>query len=498
MMANGSATNATAMGSATNATAMGSATNATAMTLDRLLAVPVTAMLRVLLVGLVGMLAARFPRRPQPLLHESARRDVGGLMINLAWPAMALATVGKTISPDTLNEAWPVAVWAMAHIALGAVVCGAIARVTRVQADFRPAFTVAGSFVNSAALPMLVMETLCEQPQLVSDLPNKEECVSTSFGYIMTYTAVWSLFMFLFAVPYLQASHQKHHVKARGGAAKRPAAVSAIADEVELRVVSTGLELAVDEKRTAGEDPEQEVDGADHRAVATVPSKPEEGEEGGVADHEVKAVSYWTHVRGALLSPPIVATVIGIIVGMITPLSDALFRGQGVARALGGTFETIAQPGVALSTMVMAAALLPDVARAAAGTGEVTKANDKAAAKQSCLSRGPVALPTVALLCLLRLAVIPASGFGIFYALQNAGAVSSTGRSRLVNFVILIEFASPSAQTCVVVLAKLGMHAMARQLAFAYIFEYAASVFTLTGFTALALYLLQSSTTGGV
>merc|ERR1712166_1431738 len=99
----------------------------------------------------------------------------------------------------------------------------------------------------------------------------------------------------------------------------------------------------------------------------------------------------------------------------------------------------------------------------------------------------PVGPAAVIALCVHRLVLLPSVGFGVFAAMHSAGLL---GNNRLLQLVILLEFASPSAQTCVVVLAKLGMHAEARRLAFIYVFQYSLSVITMTLFTALALHLI--------
>ena len=213
---------------------------------------------------------------------------------------------------------------------------------------------------------------------------------------------------------------------------------------------------------------------------------------------------YWKHVRAAMASPPIIATFVGLGVGLVQPVSNALFESVGVGRAFGGSFETLAQPGVACSTLVMAAALMPDI------TGSAP--SDRKCPRKYCCSyhpqkggrrrcpAGPVGPGTVGMLCLLRLVLIPAMGFSLFYALRQGGLLYPTeldannphvgSRSQLVSLVILLEFAAPSAQTAVVVLSKLGMHESARKLAFAYIFQYSLSVFTLSSFTALALHMI--------
>ena len=113
--------------------------------------------------------------------------------------------------------------------------------------------------------------------------------------------------------------------------------------------------------------------------------------------------------------------------------------------------------------------------------------NTRVAGCTRWLQGSPVGPAAVVALCVHRLVLLPSVGFGVFAAMHSAGLL---GNNRLLQLVILLEFASPSAQTCVVVLAKLGMHAEARRLAFIYVFQYSLSVITMTLFTALALHLI--------
>ena len=156
--------------------------------LGGLFSVGATSMLRVLLTSGAGILAARFPRG-RPLLHSSARRDVGALMINVAWPAMAISNIGASLDAERLAECWSIVVWAGVHIAVASLIAVALSKVVPMAPSFRAPFVVAGSFANSAALPMLMMETLCEDPVLVANVTSKDECIKVSFGYIMVYVS---------------------------------------------------------------------------------------------------------------------------------------------------------------------------------------------------------------------------------------------------------------------------------------------------------------------
>jgi len=62
--------------------------------------------------------------------------------------------------------------------------------------------------------------------------------------------------------------------------------------------------------------------------------------------------SFFAAVLSAFKTPPIIATFIGISVGLIRPLSDALFTGSGFLSGFGRALASIAEVGIALQVFV--------------------------------------------------------------------------------------------------------------------------------------------------
>lgn len=61
---------------------------------------------------------------------------------------------------------------------------------------------------------------------------------------------------------------------------------------------------------------------------------------------------------------------------------------------------------------------------------------------------------------------------------------------RLIQIIIAVEAAAPSAQMMIVSLNELQVQDMAGSLAYMYLFHYILSIFTITGWTTLAGYLI--------
>ena len=88
----------------------------------------------------------------------------------------------------------------------------------------------------------------------------------------------------------------------------------------------------------------------------------------------------------------------------------------------------------------------------------------------------------------LRLMVMPGIMLGILVASIKLGIVPE--EQHLIQLIIAVEAAAPSAQMMIVSLNELGIQDMAGSLAFMYIPHYLLSSFTITGWTALAGHII--------
>ena len=91
-------------------------------------------------------------------------------------------------------------------------------------------------------------------------------------------------------------------------------------------------------------------------------------------------------------------------------------------------------------------------------------------------------------MCVIGLKKVPAVGFTVFWMARTYSSVM--GENRLMHLVLLIEFAMPSAAFVIVSLNQLRLPATAGFMARLYLWQYGASMFTITAWTALAVHLV--------
>ena len=152
----------------------------------------------IVLISAVGVLCSIYPRSGRPILSPDARRDMGALCIQVAWPCIAVSSIGAAVHVEELREVWDLLLWCLAAklVAL-ALTGGAIWLLLGAEdGEMRSALLLMGTFGNAGALPMLMMGALCEQPVVRDRQASKDACLQDSYAYIMVYVAMWQLCMF--------------------------------------------------------------------------------------------------------------------------------------------------------------------------------------------------------------------------------------------------------------------------------------------------------------
>ena len=179
-----------------------------------------------------------------------------------------------------------------------------------------------------------------------------------------------------------------------------------------------------------------------------------------------------------------------------------------VGRALG----TIGDAGVSIMTMAMGAALfykppppplpeMPPRRQTSDGPQEVALQPESPTAavgekayntyKFSPRKASNVTTREIFAMCILKLVLIPAVGFAFTWLAMKYGMFGSKPLDGLRALVVCLEWAVPSAQTCIVVMVTLQHHELAKNMAVLYLFMYPLSMISLTAWTSFALYLVE-------
>jgi len=326
------------------------------------------------------------------------------------------------------------------------------------------ALTVAATFPNIVALPILIFPSLCEHEVVYANFVDHQgsdeeqiaKCADQATTMIFIYFFGWSLLFWSFGHPKLMAA----------------AKASKEATSIE--------EASAENPPTEESTPEST--GEDDESPATCLS----------------------HVRKAIIqtttSPGFLTMVVGLACGMIPGLSDALFSAGGPLRFLGDAIETMGIASSPLSTMIVAASLMagplstPSTTRAieenpimSDPTFGPRRSSLRRLSQRLSLSLGSSDGSYYRLLLWFvssRLVLSPALIVSILYGLNQVYTIPP-----LVSLVVSINSSLPGANIIVVLLLSSNSPTAAAVVTQVYLPVYVLSIVSIAAWTALGLYL---------
>jgi hypothetical protein len=488
-----------------------------------------SAMARVGITSVVGIVLAKFPKA-KPLMPLQFLQQLSRLSNNVFVPALIVESLGSGVNVSMLKRMGvliPLCAvinltsFALAHT-FGWFMHG------RKQDDMYLALTVAIGSPNAISLPIMVLQTLCENDVVNADYDaDSTACFAEGTSMLFVYSIGWHVMFWSYGFPRL-----KTLVKVPADPAANP-----------------------------------ENDGAGSSSGSST------------ATAVARARAFFSWAWSVLLSPAMVAIMVGVVIALLPPVQSLLFDDGALLHSFGGTVSTLGQPVVAVNCLVMAAslahvdlsggrgagaataapttvgssssagvaggarkgsaagyALLESVdtarcddsetgARAAAATSPspeeewkddtdkeegdndddddddddddgdaVGKDAERGRIKAGTGTAGPrvnegdggeaagVPLPawgSIAALVLCRLVLPPVVAiFALLPAAVRLGVLRAD--DRLMQLVVAVESASSSAQLIIVSLNQLGLVSIASQMSYAYVYQFVASIFTLT------------------
>jgi predicted permease len=470
------------------------------------------------------------------------------------------STTASSVSPSSVQNYWFVLVMAFAVMLISYFSATLLQVCFRVHPRDYQSLRISCTFPNVVALPILIFPSLCEYTVVQRGYFGKhqggtidpyQQCVSVSNTMIFCYFFSWSLAFWTFGYPRLVQSAADNVDKpmtdesdeddddSGGEVSSGPAvidshqAINNVSDlQFKVSTVATFDEETDAPKATIylGRDAMRE-DAAGKEA---------KGDHSEVTVHESSAStplnvppSRWSAccttfhqtAKQILLTPPFWALALGFVTGCILPLKNALYSQGGVLRFIGSALESLGQASSPISTLVVAASLVPepdgrDDARNSVsdasipeespimsdpnhGPYQLRRRSSLALFRQSVQTSTRVLLgrsnpelrKQLIWFTLSRLLLAPALTTAAMVGLDCGGLLQSV--PGLAKAVILVNSCVPGALIIVVVLKQREELAeTAAVVARVYLPTYLISIVTLSGWTALALWLTLSDENG--
>jgi predicted permease len=365
-------------------------------------------MVQVLIIATVGYVCAKRPKDPAPLLTPDALKVISRVANDVFLPCLSAAVLGARINVANLKGDWVLLPAGVAATALGYAVADLTAAILRPTPALKPALRVAIAHPNAFALPLLILQYLCERPSVKEEFDNDEAaCTAEAAASLCLYLTAWHFVFWSYAYGTLEdAAKTQREIQTRSETAK-----------------------------------------------------------------------LWC--KRLFLQPNMIGMYAGVIIGA-TPLRRLLFRGDTPLRPIGLALETLGAPVVAVTVMIMAAALANGHARRRRTKREFSSVveNNGHASKEDTRD-----VATAVWFILARLVIVPVIAYPIFSVINLPGG-------KMTTLIILLELAMPGAQTVLVTLNAVGSGHVAEEIAPWYFLQYATAIITLTAFTVWALHIV--------
>ena len=363
------------------------------------------AMVQVLIIATVGYVCAKRPKG-EPLLTPDALKVISRVANDVFLPCLSAAVLGARINVANLKGDWVLLPAGVAATALGYAVADITAALLKPTPALKPALRVAIAHPNAFALPLLILQYLCERPAVKEEFDNDEVvCTSEAAASLCLYLTAWHFVFWSYAYGTLEdAAKTRREERSRRETAK-----------------------------------------------------------------------LWC--KRLFLQPNMIGMYAGVIIGA-TPLRRLLFRGDTPLRPIGLALETLGAPVVAVTVMIMAAALANGHARR-----RRTKREFSSVVENNQRQEDTRDVATAVWFILARLVIVPVIAYPIFSVINLPGG-------RMTTLIILLELAMPGAQTVLVTLNAVGSGHVAEEIAPWYFLQYGTAIITLTAFTVWALHIV--------
>jgi len=467
--------------------------------LGSLVVMSIESVATLLLQYLVGALVAY-----NGLVAEADVRAFGNTMNLILIPCITVVSLGRGITYDLFfsDGGWVLAVIGFTSSLAYAAIGFGLRLIAKPDPAFARLFVVMLAIPNIVAIPISLSESLCQYGAFDDEFTSRSSCSDRARAYVFLYISLDAMNTWVIAFAYLVADAPA----AAPIVAAQPAASVVTPGDVKLMSTANGSPLLTTEpppnsscaicngttavaslaatsaSSAAGSPPPSPSPAADVTLVTpstTLAASPAAATTTRVSNFDSTATRpsgftiAWQQLRSLFRRPPVVAMVIGMVIGLIEPLQTAFF-GTGQLEAVGLALVTLSNATVPTINLMVAFSL-----------GHKLRSLRRWRDLLGSAAAG-ISTRTLLVLSLGRMVILPLIDGLVLYSLFPI-----LPSSRLLRVMLFIEMAPPTA-SIVVLLAHLAKNPKLAQLcAFALVPQYALVPITLTATIAIALRITQ-------
>ena len=287
------------------------------------------AMGRIFLVSLVGYFCALYPKS-DPLLSPQTVKILSRISNMLFLPCLIVYSLGSGLSLKLFSEMSIMIPFCFLNEAIAYAIAFTIGRVIQEDdKELSTAVSVAIGSPNVISFPLMVMETLCKQSEQVKgDFVDSETCFVEATSTLFVYSIAWHFVFWGFGYPRLQTLLPAIKNAELGSSSQD----DVTADDIEM------VSLNADMKK--GEPSKIKVIVTEEKTLLQR-----------FCGEILRVMSI------VITSPPIISTCIGILLGVASPIRNALFKDFTFLTPFGSALATVAQPIICLNCLIMSSSL---------------------------------------------------------------------------------------------------------------------------------------------
>jgi len=435
------------------------------------------AVLKVFIIASVGCWA-----RKNGLLNAATAKTLSKINGVVFLPCLLFTTLGKSVSAKSLRDVWLLPLAAACNIAMGALFGNILIRALRVPRAFKGPAIAASAFGNSLAMPVVLITAIVRTGR-VGNVVFTPEDEAAAFVYVGAYMTTLTVLMWTIGPPWMASSKTPSYDDGDGDGGGREMMRAIEAGVGVGGGVSGGAAGSAEGARAEGKGGGGGGGGGVVRSESAVELLGMDG--GGSEDDDAVAVASSLSAPAppkpkprasrtsralAALRPAananVFASLLGIAVGLVTPVRDTLFETDGALYVLGDALNIMAGAAIPQVIVILGAEL-------ADGPDHATCSRDAAVG-----------------VGMIRLAALPAINVGLCLALKAALPPAAVPASAVFWLVFLIEGGTPTANNMMLQVQMFGTSDAAGGIATCLFYQYAMAPVMLTASISLFLHLI--------
>lgn len=289
-----------------------------------------SAMLKVFLVSAIAFVAADYPKA-NPILPKSSLQILARLSNAIFLPCAVVAALGSTLSAAIFSKLIVLVLFAFIINSISYLLVFTIGKgFYKGDKTMFTALCVAVGSPNAVSFPILVMQTMCEQPDINIDYDsNSSTCFDEASTMLFVYSIGWHIIYWTFGFPMLESMK-----------ASQLDQNDTITQSNNLEPETTGTIIST----------RYFYDLYNETTISFTLVKSYLH-----TDDGKRELGRW--LWNVLCSPAMLSIYIGIFIGLIPFLKHIIFDESAPLHSIGSVLNTVGEPLVCVNTFVMAASL---------------------------------------------------------------------------------------------------------------------------------------------